>query len=60
MKSVTKPHAGTGNANARKYRNPARINVRCEAEDKEKWEKEAETRGITLSDFIAECCNQAS
>lgn len=46
---------------SRKYneKNYKRINMYLTPEDKEKWKKEAESLGMSLSEFIKNCVNNS-
>lgn len=52
-KARAKPHGGVGNQNAAKE-NPRNtiINAACRADEKARWQKLAESRGVTLSKLI--------
>lgn len=45
---------------SRKYNenNYKRINMYLLPEDKKKWEKEAKSQGVSLSEFIKQCVNR--
>ena len=53
-----KPHGNTGNKNGQKYKKAARVNLRCEESDKQKWEAQAKKNGQSLAEFISQCCNR--
>lgn len=44
---------------SRKYNenNYKRINMYLAPEDKERWQKEADSQGVSLSEFIKQCVN---
>ena len=47
-----------GNQNACKYNKRARLSLTCEMADKNRWVKQAQREGKTLSQWVAHCCNQ--
>lgn len=53
-----KHHANINNQNARKYERVGRVTFTCEMDDKNRWVKQAQREGKTLTQWIIEGCNQ--